>query len=156
MSPPSGICSRAIQRLLSSLSERERAVLADAARDNDLRAVKAMLAAGWPVDARGQHQATPLHWAAWNGNSDMIRELLRHRAPVDVKGDEYDGTPLFWAVYGSVHGWRCRTGDYAGAVETLIAAGAQVPKLTPELERQRCGARRPGSACWLIGTYRSG
>ena len=119
--------------LLSSLSERERAVLADAARDNDLRAVKAMLAAGWPVDARGQHRATPLHWAAWNGNSDMIRELLRHRAPVDVKGDEYDGTPLFWAVYGSVHGWRCKTGDYAGAVETLIAAGAQVPKLTPEL-----------------------
>jgi hypothetical protein len=119
--------------LLSSLSERERAVLADAARDNDLRAVKAMLAAGWPVDARGQHRATPLHWAAWNGNSDMIRELLRHRAPVEVKGDEFDGTPLFWAIYGSVHGWRCKTGDYAGAVETLIAAGAQVLKLTPEL-----------------------
>jgi hypothetical protein len=119
--------------LLSSLSDRERAVLADAARDNDLRAVQAMLAAGWPADARGQHRATPLHWAAWNGNGEMIRELLRHRAPVDVKGDEFDGTPLFWAVYGSVHGWRCKTGDYAGAVETLIAAGAQVLKLTPEL-----------------------
>ena len=54
------------------------------------------------------------------------RELLRPRAPVDVKGDEYDGTPLSWAVYGSVHGWRCETGDYAGAVETLLAAGAHV------------------------------
>ncbi len=62
-------------RLLSSLSDKERGVLADAARDNDLRAVKAMLAAGWPVDARGQHHATPLHWAAWNGNSEMVREL---------------------------------------------------------------------------------
>jgi hypothetical protein len=93
-----------------------------------------MLAAGWPVDARGQHRATPLHWAAWNGNVEMIRELLRHRAPVDVKGDEYDGTALSWAIYGSVHGWRCQTGDYAGAVETLIGAGAQVPKPTPEVQ----------------------
>ena len=44
------------------------ASLADAARDNDLRAVQVMLAAGWPVDVRGQHRATPLHWAAWHGN----------------------------------------------------------------------------------------
>ena len=120
--------------LLASLSDGERASLADAARDNDLRAVQVMLAAGWPVDARGQHRATPLHWAAWNGNVEMIRELLRHRAPVDVKGDEYDGTALSWAIYGSVHGWRCQTGDYAGAVETLIGAGAQVPKPTPEVQ----------------------
>jgi ankyrin repeat protein len=120
--------------LLSNLSDDERASLADAARDNDRRAVQVMLAAGWPVDARGQHRATPLHWAAWNGNVEMIRELLRHRAPVDVKGDEYDGTPLYWAIYGSLHGWRRETGDYAGAVEALIAAGAQVPKLTPEVQ----------------------
>ena len=135
-------------RLLSSLSDEERAVLADAARDNDLRAVQAMLAAGWPVDARGQHHATPLHWAAWNGNSEMIRELLRHRAPVDVKGDEYDGTPLGWAIYGCVHGWHCRTGDYAAVVEALIAAGAQAPALTPQLEVTEAVravlARQPG------------
>ncbi len=135
-------------RLLSSLSDKERGVLADAARDNDLRAVKAMLAAGWPVDARGQHHATPLHWAAWNGNSEMIRELIRHRAPVDVKGDEYDGTPLGWAIYGCVHGWHCRTGDYAAVVEALIAAGAQAPALTPQLEVTEAVravlARQPG------------
>ena len=135
-------------RLLSSLSDKERGVLADAARDNDLRAVKAMLAAGWPVDARGQHHATPLHWAAWNGNSEMIRELIRHRAPVDVKGDEYDGTPLGWALYGCVHGWHCRTGDYAGVVEALIAAGAQAPAVTPQLEVSEAVRavleRRPG------------
>jgi hypothetical protein len=121
-------------RLLSRLSDKERGVLADAARDNDLRAVKAMLAAGWPVDARGQHHATPLHWAAWNGHSAMIRELIGHRAPIDVKGDDYDGTPLGWAIYGCVHGWHCRTGDYAGVVAALLAAGAQAPPLTPQLE----------------------
>lgn len=120
--------------LLSRLSDEERAVLADAARDNDLRAVQVMVAAGWPADVRGQHRATPLHWAAWNGNADMIRELLRHRAPVDIRGDEYDGTPLGWAIFGSVHGWRRQTGDYPEAVEALLAAGAKAPKVTPVLE----------------------
>ena len=120
--------------LLSSLSDHERAVLADAARDNNLPAVQVMLTAGWPVDVRGQHRATPLHWAAWNGNMAMIQALLSYRAPVDVKGDEYDATPLFWAIYGSIHGWRRQTGDYAGAVEALIAAGAQVSKLKTGFE----------------------
>jgi len=120
--------------LVSSLSENERASLAHAARNNDTRAVRVMLSAGWPVDVRGQHAATPLHWAAWHGNVEMVRELLRRDAPVDVKGDEYDGTPLHWAIYGSVHGWHCRTGDYAGTVETLIAAGAQAPRLTSDSE----------------------
>jgi ankyrin repeat protein len=121
-------------RLLSSLSDQERAVLADAARDNDLAAVQAMLAAGWPIDVRGQHRATPLHWAAWNGNAAMIRALLGYRAPVEIKGDEYDATPLGWAIYGSIQGWRRETGDYAGSVEALLAAGAQAPKLTPALD----------------------
>jgi hypothetical protein len=120
--------------LVSRLSDEERAVLADAARDNDLRAVQVMLAAGWPVDVRGQHRATPLHWAAWNGNLEMVRALVRHSAPIDIKGDEFDGTPLHWAVYGSAHGWRRETGDYAGAVETLIAAGAKVAALAPDID----------------------
>jgi hypothetical protein len=120
--------------LVSRLSGDERVALPDAARDNDTRAVAVMLAAGWPVDVRGQHRATSLHWAAWNGNVEMIRELLRHGAPLDVKGDEYDATPLHWAIYGSLHGWHCRTGDYAGAVDALIAAGADVRELRPNVE----------------------
>jgi ankyrin repeat protein len=121
-----------VRRLLASdpalpaaLSVEERKSLPDAARDNDLRAVRVMLAAGWPVDARGQHQATSLHWAAWNGHVEMVRELVRYHAPVDVTGDEYNGTPLRWAMHGSQHGWRRATGDYAGTVEALIAAGAR-------------------------------
>jgi ankyrin repeat protein len=120
--------------VISTLTEEDRRALPDAARDDDIEAVRVMLAAGWPVDARGQHRATSLHWAGWNGNQALARELLRHGAPVDVKGDEYDGTPLNWTIYGSVHGWRCRTGDYAGTAEALIAAGSPVPALTPQLE----------------------
>jgi hypothetical protein len=93
-----------------------------------------MVSAGWPIAVRGQHRATALHWAAWNGNAAMAADLIAAGAPIDVKGDEYDGTPLAWAVYGSVHGWRRETGDYPGTVERLIAAGAAVPRLTPELQ----------------------
>jgi ankyrin repeat protein len=120
--------------LLSKLSHDELATLANAARDNQNGPVRAMVKAGWPTAARGQHRATALHWAAWNGNAAMAADLIAAGAPVDVKGDEYDGTPLGWAIYGSVNGWRRDTGDYAGVVERLIAAGATVPRLTPQLQ----------------------
>ena len=37
--------------LISKLTEEDRRALPDAARDDDLEAVRVMLAAGWPVDA---------------------------------------------------------------------------------------------------------
>jgi ankyrin repeat protein len=120
--------------LVSRLSDDERRVLPDAARDNDLSAVSVMLGAGWPLAARGQHNGTPLHWAAWNGNVEIARALVQGGAPLDIQGDEYDATPLYWAIYGSVHGWHRRTGDYAGVVETLLQAGATPPVIGPELE----------------------
>ena len=85
--------------------------------------------AGWPPDARGQENATPLHWAGFHGNAEMARILLAHGAPIDVREDHHDGTPLHWTIYGSEHGWHCRTGDYVATAEALIAAGAQLPPL---------------------------
>ena len=110
--------------IAATLQPSDRRKLADAARNNSTTAVRLMLEAGWPVDARGQHNATPLHWAAFHGNADMVRLLLRYHAPVDAKGDEFDATPLSWAEYGSRHGWHHATGDYSGTIAMLIAAGA--------------------------------
>jgi ankyrin repeat protein len=44
--------------LSSTLSAGERRRLPDAAQNNNTAAVRLMLEAGWPVDARGQHHAT--------------------------------------------------------------------------------------------------
>jgi ankyrin repeat protein len=121
-------------RLADTLGDEDVRKLADAARDDNLSAVRLMLRAGWPVDARGQHGGTPLHWAGWNGNSEMASELLRFTPPLEILDRDYGGTPLFWTVYGSVHGWRCRTGDYAGTVRLLLDAGARAPGLTADLE----------------------
>ena len=83
-----------------------------------------MLEAGWPVDVRGQQNATPLHWAAFHGNAAMVRALLARGAPTDVRGDAHNATPLDWARHGREHGWHCRTGDYVGVIEILQAKAA--------------------------------
>ena len=111
-------------RLASELDDDDRRMLAHAARDNDNQAVRLMLEAGWPPDVRGQHNGTALHWACFHGNASMARDLLRHGAPVNVKGDEYNATPLGWARHGSVNGWHSKTGDYDGTIKALLEAGA--------------------------------
>src|SRR5262249_258540 len=58
-------------RLVGSLSTAYQRQIAHAARNNNLAAVRVMLAAGLPVDAIGQHEGTPLHWAAFHGNVEM-------------------------------------------------------------------------------------
>jgi ankyrin repeat protein len=85
-----------------------------------------MLAAGWPVVVRGQDGGTPLHWAAWHGNAEMVREILRYKPPIELRGDDHDLPALGWALHGSEHGWHCKTGDYQGTVDALLAAGAKL------------------------------
>jgi ankyrin repeat protein len=125
---------RDVPNVVATLSPDNRARLVHAAEGNRLAAVRLMLSTGWPVDVRGNLHATALHWAAFHGNADMVREILRHGLSPDVRGDDYNNTPLGWAIYGSVHGWHSRTGDYAATVISLLDAGATKPPLKPELE----------------------
>ena len=125
----------AVQTLLSErpdlatdLSTAYRSQVAHAARNNNLAAVRLMLRAGLPVAGLGQHGATPLHWAAFHGNAQMTRELLRHSPPLELTDADFDSTPIGWAVYGSENGWYCRTGNYADTVEALLQAGATRPE----------------------------
>ncbi|MGH9646884.1 MAG: ankyrin repeat domain-containing protein, partial [Bryobacteraceae bacterium] len=62
--------------LAADLTAEGRRQLAHAARNNDPIAVRLMLTAGWPVESFGQHHATPLHWAAWHGNAELVRLIL--------------------------------------------------------------------------------
>jgi ankyrin repeat protein len=110
------------------LGDSERQQIAHAARNNDGEAVHLMLKAGLPVDARGQHRAPPLYWAAWHGNAGAVRDLLKHGAPLEVSGVEFPGSALSWAIHGSENGWHKDKGDYAATVETLLKAGAKPPE----------------------------
>ena len=115
--------------LVKTLSDDDRRKLVDAAQNSNAEAVHLMLQAGWPVDARGQHGATALHWASWHGNAGIVREILRHNPPIEDAANDFKGTPLGWAIHGSENSWHCKTGDYAGVVELLCKASARVPEV---------------------------
>ena len=114
--------------LVTRLANEYGRQVAHAARNNNLNAVRVMLAAGLSVNALGQHCATPLHWAAFHGNVEMAREILRYDPPLELTDADFSGTPLGWAIHGSEHGWYCQTGNYSATVEALIGAGAKIPE----------------------------
>ena len=115
-------------KLVARLREPERRHLAHAARNNDLTAVRLMAAAGLPVEACSQHRATPLHWAAFHGNAEMVEIILHKNPPLEVIDEDFKATPLGWAIHGSEHGWHRETGDYAATVDALLRAGAKPPE----------------------------
>jgi hypothetical protein len=101
--------------------------VADAARNNNTAAASAMLRRGFPVTALSQHAATPLHWAAFHGNSDMLEEVLRHNPPLDARDRQFQGTPMDWLIHGALEPWRgISTGRHAACARLLLGAGAQV------------------------------
>ena len=113
--------------LIQALSPSEQRKLVDAAQDRNFDAVRLMLEAGWPADARGQHGGTALHWAAFHGCAELARLILRFHPPLEALDSDYNGTPLGWAIHGSEQGWYRQTGDFAGTVKALLQAGAKPP-----------------------------
>jgi hypothetical protein len=90
--------------------------------------VEFLLQRGMNVAAKlKNHGQTGLHGAATGGYVDTVELLLRWRAPVDMRDDSFDATPLGWALYGwsegEVHDPRA---DYHTVVERLIDAGVPV------------------------------
>jgi ankyrin repeat protein len=119
---------------VSKLSEAQQRKLPNSAQNNNTKAVRLMLEAGWPVDTPGEMGATALHWAGFHGNAEMAREILRFHPTLELKSREYSGTALSWTVYGSGNGWHRATGDYLGTIRALLQAGATMPPNAEELE----------------------
>jgi ankyrin repeat protein len=81
-------------------------------------------------DGDGQ---TGLHYAAMGGMLETIELLLRHGSPLEAV-NTYGGTVLEQAAWSAAHG-----GDpevYVAIVESLIAAGAQVPERHPPVNAE--------------------
>jgi ankyrin repeat protein len=131
--------------VVDRLNEADRRMVAHAARNNETEVVRLMLDCGWPVDARGQHQATPLHWAAFHGNDKMAQAILRMGPPLEVTDADFHGTPLGWAIHGSEHGWHSSSGNYAATVEALLKSGAKVPEVAGGTKPVREVLRRYGA-----------
>jgi ankyrin repeat protein len=117
-----------------TLPETDQRKLPNAAQNNNTKAVRLMLEAGWPVDAPGEMGATALHWAGFHGNAEMTRAILRFHPALELQAREHKGTALGWAVFGSGNGWHRDTGDYVATVQTLLQAGAVAPPDAEDLE----------------------
>jgi ankyrin repeat protein len=148
-----GVSHAELARKLLPTDQRQ---VADAARNNETDIVRSMLKLGLPVDAKGQHGATPLHWAAFHGNCELVKGILPFRPPLEATDADFHGTPLDWALHGSEHGWCACTGDYAATVDALIQAGARLPQQIRGTEsvlavlrrhgmRERAGDHDPGT-----------
>ena len=110
-----------------------RRIIGTAVRNNT-RALEFLLEVGWPATAALENGQTVLHYAAWHGNLAMVRALLEHGALVNVFETEHGGSPLLWALHGSLHSWEREKGDYLAVTEALLAAGADVPKPEQPIE----------------------
>jgi len=113
--------------LAAILPAEGRRQLAHAARNNNPVAASLMLTAGLPAESFGQHHATPLHWAAWHGRAELVRQILDHGGPIENSDNDYRVTPLNWAIHGSQNGWYREAGDYPATVRVLLDAGARMP-----------------------------
>ncbi len=131
--------------VVERLTEADRRMVAHAVRNNETDVVRLMLECGWPVDARGQHQGTPLHWAAFHGNDEMARAILRLGPPLEITDADFHGMPLDWAVHGSEHGWYSSSGNHAATVEALLKAGAMVSDIAKGTKPVREMLRRYGA-----------
>ncbi|HEY6251949.1 MAG TPA: ankyrin repeat domain-containing protein [Candidatus Angelobacter sp.] len=120
--------------LVENLSAEDIRKLPTAAQSNNTNAVRLMLEAGWPVDAKGEMEMTSLQWASWHGNAEMVREILRHHPQVELQDNEHGITALGCALHGSENGWHRDTGDYVATVRALLDAGTKAPEVTDHLE----------------------
>lgn len=115
--------------IMASLSPAARRVVVESTRANDAAAVRRLLRAGWPTVPHAPGQPSALHWAAYCGNAEIVRDLLSSGAEVDAREDRFGGTPLGWALHGAMHAGGKRDGDYAPVIEALLAAGAKAPEI---------------------------
>ena len=90
--------NREVKRLLKE-KEPEPAVceLIAASEDGSYEEVKRCIERGDDIEARAGNGFTALHWAAWQGHTQVARLLLEHGADVEARNND-GNTPLMRAA----------------------------------------------------------
>jgi ankyrin repeat protein len=109
------------------------AAMADAAKADDLPAVRKLIKEHADVNAAANDGSSALLWAAYHSNAEMTKALLAAGAVVDT-ANHYGVTPLLQAS---------RTGDVE-VIKALLDAGAEPTRWHPEGETPLMAASRTG------------
>jgi hypothetical protein len=130
--PAAEVIVAAHPSVVGTLTRGQMRLVADRAHANDTAAVTLMLDLGFDALAPGADDFEAIRWAAFLGNTEMTRALLRHNPPINVPDRSYGGTLLGNCIYGSLHGWGCNTGDFPATARLLLEAGERVePRYLP-------------------------
>jgi ankyrin repeat protein len=123
----------AVERLLNDeRTHMQRAFLFACGSGHD-DVVELLLRNGADLSDQAGTSEAALHWAVMGGHVSTIELLIAHGASLaELNG--YGGTPLEQALWSFFHD---PTIDHVPAIETLLAAGAEIERGTPEwIERQ--------------------
>ncbi len=99
-----------------TLPEEYHKFLPEFAANHRTQAVRVLLAAGVPVDARGEHGGTALHWACWKGYADLVEILLKNGASLTIEDHAFHAPPSGWLEHGREN---CGEGNYAKVADLL-------------------------------------
>lgn len=110
--------------LLNTFTEADRAMMSNAAFGGKTESVLLMAKLGFDLTWESEWGGTPLHVASWWGRLPLVRILLSHGAPVNVRDKQFGSSPIAWAAHGSAN---CRKADddYRAVVEALLDAGSE-------------------------------
>jgi len=86
--------------------------------------VEFLLDKGVDLDTGGDGGQTPLHCAAIGGQLSTMKLLLKFNPQLELR-NMYGGTVLGQTLWSAAHGGNSKV--YAEIIETLIAAGANIP-----------------------------
>ena len=129
--------------LVASLGPDESRAISDAAWNNYGQGVALMLEVGFPVDARGDDNGTPLDRAAVRGYADIVEVVLGQQPSLGVTND-FGGTPLGGAIWGAGN-FRDPLGDYPRTVDLLAASEPDLNRIGDDglthLDRALAGGR---------------
>ncbi|MDC8770277.1 ankyrin repeat domain-containing protein [Roseateles albus] len=107
------------------LTTHELRLLPDQAQRRARSSVALMLSLGWPVAVQGDWQASALNQAAFNGDATLVQLLLAHGASWEERNG-FGGDVMGSLQHAAVH-LPQPGGDYLGALQALLAAGAPWP-----------------------------
>ena len=129
-----GVALLALAMSLSIVAATDSA-LVTAAKDGDLRAVRALLVKKADVNEPARDGSTALLWAVYHSDPEMTKALLAGGARADT-ANKYGVTPLIQAS---------RNGD-TPLIDMLLKAGAKASLAHPDGETALMAASRTGRA----------
>lgn len=100
----------------------------------DFTAAEALIKSGTDINRPSADGTTPLHWAAYYGNVDLVRALLRAEADPATSND-----------YGSSPMGEAATAGNLDIIELLLDAGVDVESANPEGQTALMAVARTGN-----------